>query len=77
MNLDGDFEKFEIEGKVYHGKQLCDHFDRVARKGYFHRNTKAEDNASIDYMWYLWCGPLSPLFGKNKMYRSRFPCSCS
>lgn len=67
MNSDGEFEKFEIEGEVYHGKQLCDHFDRVARKGYFHRSSKIEDNYSIDYTWYLWCGPLSPLFGKNKM----------
>ncbi len=67
MNDKGDFEKFEIEGKIYSGKLLCDHFDRVARKGYFQRKSKVEENTSLDYMWYLWCGPLSPLFGKMKM----------
>jgi fructose-1,6-bisphosphatase-3 len=67
MDEKGNFEKFEIEGSTYTGKQLCEHFDRVARKGYFQRSLKGEENNSLDYMWYLWCGPLSPLFGKQKM----------
>lgn len=67
MDDEGNFEKFEIEGNTYCGKLLCDHFDRVARKGYYQRSTKGDDNPSLDYMWYLWCGPLSPLFGKKKM----------
>ncbi len=67
MDKEGNFEKFEIEGKTHSGKLLCDHFDRVARKGYFQRKSKGEENTSLDYMWYLWCGPLSPLFGKMKM----------
>ncbi|NQU31767.1 MAG: fructose-1,6-bisphosphatase [Bacteroidetes bacterium] len=67
MDKKGNFEKFEIEGKTHSGKLLCDHFDRVARKGYFQRKSKGEENTSLDYMWYLWCGPLSPLFGKMKM----------
>lgn len=67
MDAQGNFEKFEIDGKTYSGKLLCDHFDRVARKGYFLRSLKQRENLSLDYMWYLWCGPLSPLFGKKKM----------
>ena len=67
MDENGDFEELEIEGANYSGKQLCDHLDRVARKGYFQRKLKPEDNPGLDYMWYLWCGPLSPLFGKKKM----------
>ena len=67
MEDDGTFGKFTIEGKSSSGKALCDHFDRVARKGYIQRTMKCEDNRSLDYMWYLWCGPLSPLFGKKKM----------
>jgi fructose-1,6-bisphosphatase-3 len=63
----GNFESFEIEGKVYKGKPLCDHFERVARKAYARRfDHKAVENTS-DYMWYLWCGAVSPLFGKMKM----------
>jgi fructose-1,6-bisphosphatase-3 len=67
MNEKGGFQIFEIEGEKYSGKQLCDNFDRVARKGYYQRDTKGYDSPGLDYMWYLWCGPLSPLFGKTKM----------
>jgi len=67
MSEDGRFEKFEIEGKRFSGKLLCDYFDRVARKAYFNRNLKMEQYPGLDYLWYLWCGPMSPLFGKMKM----------
>lgn len=67
MNEKGRFQRFEIEGKLYSGKKLCDNFDRIARKGYYQRNKKGTDNQILDYMWYLWCGPQSPLFGKMKM----------
>ncbi len=67
MTEKGDFATFEIEGKKLSGKALCDNFDRVARKGYYQSSSKKNDDASLDYMWYLWCGPLSPLYGKTKM----------
>jgi len=66
MDEKGNFAGFEIEGVKYSGKSLCDHFDRVARKAYHHRFNKKYEN-SADYLWYLWCGALSPLFGKTKM----------
>jgi fructose-1,6-bisphosphatase-3 len=67
MSKDGKFQKFEIEGKRFSGKLLCDIFDRVARKAYFNRRLESEQNTGLDYLWYLWCGPMSPLFGKMKM----------
>lgn len=67
MTKSGEFEKLEIGGKTYAGKELCDQFDRLARKAYFKRNHHGGDNSSLDYLWYLWCGPVSPLFGKKKM----------
>lgn len=67
MNDDGSFESIEIEGKTYTGKALCDNFERVARKGYFNRYSHKSDDSSLDYTWYLWCGSVSPLFGKKKM----------
>ncbi|MBQ7902013.1 MAG: fructose-1,6-bisphosphatase [Clostridia bacterium] len=45
------------------GRALLDYCDRMARKAYFGKN----DEAARDFMWYLWCGKMSPLFGKNKM----------
>ncbi len=62
----GNFTSVEIEGSEYSGKLLCDHFDRVARKAHNYRFTKNNEPLT-DYMWYLWCGPNSPLFGKSKM----------
>ncbi|MCF6342233.1 MAG: fructose-1,6-bisphosphatase [Bacteroidales bacterium] len=67
MNAQGEFESFEIEGKSYKGKELCDHFERVARKGYYHPSASHGNEHLLDYSWYLWCGPLSPLFGKQRM----------
>jgi fructose-1,6-bisphosphatase-3 len=67
MNENGEFESFEIEGNLYKGKELCDHFERVARKGYYHRSAMQNNDNLLDYSWYLWCGALSPLFGKQRM----------
>ncbi len=67
MNEKGEFESFEIEGKSYKGKELCDHFERVARKGYYHHSATENNDNLLDYSWYLWCGALSPLFGKQRM----------
>jgi len=66
LSEEGNFASFVIEGSKYSGKNLCDHFDRVARKAYHHRFQRKHEAIS-DYLWYLWCGPLSPLFGKSKM----------
>ena len=67
MSSEGKFEKFDVDGAHFSGKQLCDYFDRVARKAYYNRDLKTKQNPNLDNMWYLWCGPISPLFGKMKM----------
>ncbi len=67
MNEDGKFEKFEIDGAKYAGKELCDRFDRAVRNAYQRRLKPRDENQNLDYSWYLWCGPVSPLFGKQRM----------
>lgn len=63
MTADGEFETFECpEGKLG-GKQLLDYCDKMARMAYFGKN----NDEALDFMWYLWCGKLSPLFGKARM----------
>ena len=66
MTEKGDFASFEIEGTSFSGKALCDQFDRVARKAHHFRFQRKHEPTS-DYLWYLWCGASSPLFGKKKM----------
>jgi fructose-1,6-bisphosphatase-3 len=67
LNDDGIFSSMKIDGKVVSGKSLVDKFDVLARKAFFTRNDKQPDVMAQDHMWYLWCGPKSPLFGKMKM----------
>lgn len=62
LNEDGSFKAVNIGGTDYYGRSLLDKFDRCARKAYF-----SKDKFSMDMMWYLWCGPYSPEFGKKKM----------
>ena len=65
MTEDGEFEKVEIMGKVCKGKELLDHIENIAHKAYFGENEE-EKSEAVDLMWYFWCGPKSPLFGKDK-----------
>ena len=64
MKDNGDFDDVEIMGKNLKGKELLDYIETLAHKAYF--GEKVENQDAIDLMWYLWCGPKSPLFGKDK-----------
>lgn len=63
----GDFIESYVDGKMLSGKAYCDAADSVARRGYNTRFDLKERNDCRDFLWYLWCGPNSPLFGKHKM----------
>lgn len=70
----GDFEYFTDSDGVRHmGKGLLKYFNKLVKKAYIsHKNTskkvrKQESLESLDALWYLWNGALSPLFGKEKM----------
>ncbi|MFL0246598.1 fructose-1,6-bisphosphatase [Candidatus Clostridium stratigraminis] len=69
LNRDGTLKKVNIgaSGKQYSGKTLLDRFEILAREGYFYKNNPEEKLYGMDIIWYLWTGPDSPLFGKNKM----------
>ncbi|MGQ1786066.1 MULTISPECIES: fructose-1,6-bisphosphatase [unclassified Saccharicrinis] len=63
----GEFKEVVLNGKKYKGKALCDQFDMVSRRAYFNREHPERMSKDRDYMWYLWSGADSPLFGKKKM----------
>jgi fructose-1,6-bisphosphatase III len=67
MNEDGSFKSLRLEEADYAGKQLMEKLDRLARQGFFGVEGSKKKLAGLDAMWYLWCGPVSPLFGKEKM----------
>lgn len=67
LSDDGSFISMKIGEESLSGAALVDRFDVASRKAYFTRNDKNPDTTARDLMWYLWCGPMSPLFGKTKM----------
>lgn len=62
MEEDGSFTEADVCGVRCSGKALMDRTDEVIRMAYYRH-----DPAAIDYMLYLWQGPKSPLFNKDKM----------
>lgn len=67
MDEDGNFIKVDIFGKEYSGKKLYDVLDNYARKGYYGTRDSGEKSKGEDILWYIWSGPNSPVFGKDKM----------
>ncbi|MBN1970983.1 MAG: fructose-1,6-bisphosphatase [Candidatus Delongbacteria bacterium] len=67
LTSDKEFAPFIINGNEFSGRELLDEFDQVCRKAYFEKYDVDLKKLSRDYLWYLWCGPVSPLFGKDKM----------
>jgi len=67
MNEDGTFKEVKIEGESYFGKRLFDRIDRLVQLACRRSNNEGGKEYAVDYMWYLWCGPDSPLFDKSKM----------
>lgn len=67
VDAEGNFLSVDVDGKDYQGKQLYDILDNYARKGYYAKNDPAEMRKAQDYIWYIWAGPNSPVFGKDKM----------
>lgn len=67
LNEDGSFKHIGINGKEYYGKALLDKVDQLIRLAYFGDRDTPEKRFALDYIWYLWCGPDSPLFDKSKM----------
>ena len=63
MNPDGTFEEVtSFDGVTRKGRAYMDFCDKTARSAFYERGQDA-----LDFMYYLWCGRQSPLFGRAKM----------
>jgi fructose-1,6-bisphosphatase III len=62
VDEDGAFLPFPVDGTPYRGRALFDAIERGVYRAF--REQRPED---LDRLWYLWAGPLSPMFGKDKM----------
>ena len=67
MDEQGNFLSANVDGKEYKGRELYDILDNYARKGYYAKNDPSGMRRAQDYIWYIWAGKNSPVFGKDKM----------
>jgi len=58
----GNFLPLEVDGAVRSGRPLFDAIDDVVARALNERQP-----ADLDFLWYLWSGPRSPLFGKDRI----------
>lgn len=63
MQADGSYMTFQGKG----GKDLLDYADATVRKAYAAFSQGGKDADALDFVWYLWCGRCSPLFGREKL----------
>ena len=66
LNEDGSFRHVAIGTKEYWGHKLLKKADQLLRTAYFGEEGEKKQFA-LDFAWYLWCGPNTPSFDKNKM----------
>ncbi|MGE3536326.1 MAG: fructose-bisphosphatase class III [Candidatus Tectimicrobiota bacterium] len=58
----GEFLCMPVDGVPYAGQTLFDALNMVVHRAF--REKRPDD---LDMLWYLWTGPLSPMFGKDRM----------
>ncbi len=58
----GEFLTLVVDGAPHKGRALLEAFERVVQRAF--RLQRTED---VDLLWYLWTGPISPCFGKDRM----------
>jgi fructose-1,6-bisphosphatase-3 len=58
----GEFLPFEVDGRPRRGRALFEALDRAVV-----RSMERPKDRDRDLLWYLWCGPRSPLFGKDRI----------
>ena len=67
LDNEGELVEVNIDGINYKGKSYFDKIEAIIRESFFNRENNEKDKRNRDFVWYLWCGKNSPLFGKDVM----------
>lgn len=59
LNKEGEMDEMNFFGQFHRGKAYFDCCERVARQAYH-----TGEQRHLDFMWYLWGGPKSPMCGR-------------
>lgn len=62
VDADGNFLPLELDGQELAGRALFEEIEKVVR-----RAVVDSEQTDLDFLWYLWSGPRSPLFGKDRI----------
>ncbi|MEM1085997.1 MAG: fructose-bisphosphatase class III [Verrucomicrobiota bacterium] len=65
VDENGDYLPLKIEGRECRGPEQFDALNRVIKRAF--RDGTHATNDDKDWLYYLWAGPKSPLFGKDRM----------
>ncbi|MEP6912596.1 MAG: fructose-bisphosphatase class III [bacterium] len=60
----GNFLPLKVDGAEHSGRALFTALESVVRRAFRQAEAAGSD---ADWLWYLWTGPRSPLFGKDRM----------
>lgn len=67
LNEDNSLKEVDIYGQKLKGRALLDRINQMVHTAFNFDSDELERQQAVDYFWYLWCGPDSPLFDKSKM----------
>ena len=67
MTEDGQLMSFSIGCENLSGKAFLDFADATARRAYYSKQNSPERQFGMDFLWWLWAGRNSPIFGKDRM----------
>lgn len=67
LNADGTLHEVEVAGKKVKGRELMRRVETTMRDAFNSDADPARQQYAVDFYWYLWCGPDSPLFDKPRM----------
>ena len=67
MTDDGKLMSFTIGGVERRGKEFLDYAEKTARKAYYDKIGTPEREFGMDFLWWLWAGRNSPIFGRDRM----------
>ena len=67
MEPDGSFMSFTIGGQERRGREFLDYADAAARRAYYLPLGSKERQLGMDFLWFLWAGRNSPIFGRDRM----------
>ena len=67
MDPDGSLMTFTIGGKPLSGREFLDYAEKTARKAYYDKRGTPERQFGLDFLWWLWAGRNSPIFGRDRM----------